>query len=98
MRGQSWIEHPHLGLAFRGRQLAHGGGEALVLHDRADALRFEQVPRMVRGDQIEGAEHPGHERARPYKSNSASHFAAQMKSFSDSPPMACVQYATRHLL
>ena len=30
--------------------------------------------------------------------NSASTFAAQMKSFSDSPPMAWVEYSTRHWL
>ena len=34
----------------------------------------------------------------PQRSNSASSFAAQMKSFSDRPSIACVTYYTRHSL
>ena len=33
-----------------------------------------------------------------YRLKSASALAAQMKSFSDSPPTAWVEYSTRHLL
>jgi len=34
----------------------------------------------------------------PQISKRASSFAAQMKSFSESPPIACVTYETRHSL
>jgi len=90
------VRYPYLDLAFRRRQLAHGGGEHLVAHHRADALRRQQVFRVVRRREIERAEYAL--QSRIYRSNSASHLAAQMKSFSDSPPMAWVEYSTRHLL
>ena len=48
--------------------------------------------RVMRGDEVEGAENP------LQRSNSASHFAAQMKSFPDRPPIAWVEYSTRHWL
>ena len=85
-------ENPELGLALARRQLAHRRREDLVLHYGANALRLQQVPRVMDRDEIEGAENPFQ------RADSASHLAAQMKSFSDRPPMACVEYVTLHWL
>src|SRR5207244_5739367 len=87
------VQDPQLGFAFGRRQLAHRRGEGGVPHQHFDAFGLEQIPRVVYGGLVEGAEDALHQRW-----NSASHFAAQMKSFSESPPMACVAYSTRHLL
>ena len=62
------------------------------LRIKADALGLQHVPRVVHGDQVVRAVDSFQ------RSKSASHFAAQMKSFSDRPPIACVEYSTRHLL
>src|SRR6267378_6848198 len=91
-RGFAVADHPQLGLAFGGRQLAHRRGEHLVLHDGADAFGVQKIPGMVYRREIERAVDS------LQSSNSASHLAAQMKSFSDSPPTAWVEYSTRHLL
>ena len=87
------VQHPQLRFALRRWQLAHRRGQGGVPHQHLDAFGLEQIPRVVDGGLVEGAEDALHQSWR-----SASHFAAQMKSFSDSPPMACVAYSTRHLL
>ena len=87
-----FAQDPDFGLAFRGRQLAHRGGEYLVLDYGADALCFQHVLRVVHRNPIERAEDA------LQRSSRASALAAQMKSFSDSPPIACVAYSTRHWL
>src|SRR6266849_6285570 len=88
--------HPDLGLALGRRQLPHGGGQHLVPDHGVDAFGPQQVFRVVRRGQVERAEYAL--QSRIYRSNSASHLAAQMKSFSDSPPTAWVEYATLHRL
>jgi hypothetical protein len=86
------IQDPKLDLALGGRQLAHRRGQQLVFHDGEDALGGEKILGVMHDLEIERAEDPLH------RSNKASALAAQMKSFSDRPPMACVEYSTRHLL
>jgi serine O-acetyltransferase len=85
-------DHPKLHLTFRRRKLAHGGRQHGVTHQDLDALGLKKVPGVVDGRLVEGAVDA------LQRSNSVSHLAAQMKSFSDRPPMAWVQYSTRHLL
>src|SRR6185295_8082260 len=61
-------------------------GDAVDLDPRRE---LDAVTPAVRGDDRAGFGH---------RSKSASSFAAQMKSFSESPPIACVLYATRQVL
>ena len=86
------VDHPELHLTFRRGKLAHRGRQHRVSNVGVDALGVKQVPGVINRGLVEGAEDSFQ------MSNSASHFAAQMKSFSDRPPMAWVQYSTRHLL
>ena len=84
--------HPKFRLALGGRQFAHGGREKFVPDFGANAFSLEKVPRVVDCDAIEGTVDA------LQSLHSASALAAQMKSFSERPPMACVEYSTRHLL
>src|SRR3954468_7701252 len=54
------LHDPDLGLAFGGRQLAHGGGEILVAHQHRDARGLEQVLRVVDELLVVGAEDAFH--------------------------------------
>src|SRR3954468_18430766 len=85
-------QKPQLRLAFSRRQVAHGGRQEFVLHDRTDSGGRQHILRMMHGGEIPGAVDALQSLER------ASHFAAQMKSFSERPPMAWVAYSTRHLL
>src|SRR5687767_8959463 len=86
------VHDPELHLAFGRRKLAHGRRQHRVPDQHLDALGLQQIPGVIDRRLVEGAVDP------LQMSNSASHLAAQMKSFSDRPPMAWVQYSTRHLL
>lgn len=86
------VHYPQFRLAFGRGQIAHPRGQELVLYHRANAFGFQQVTAVVDRSQVERAENPLQSEYR------ASHLAAQMKSFSESPPMAWVEYSTRHLL
>ncbi|HWV89733.1 MAG TPA: hypothetical protein VNZ59_06560, partial [Burkholderiales bacterium] len=70
------VDHPQLHLAFRRRKLTHGRGQHGVAHQDFDALGLKQIPGVINRGLVEGAENA------LQMSNSASHFAAQMKSFS----------------
>ena len=84
------VHYPELSLG-RG-QFAERAGQSGVAYQDLDALGLQQIPRVIDDSLVVGAENA------LQRSSSASHFAAQMKSFSDRPPMACVQYSTLHLL
>src|SRR3954451_604298 len=59
-RKVSIFKNPDLGLAFGGRQLAHGGGEILVAHEHLDARGLQQVLGVVDELLVVGAEDAFH--------------------------------------